>query len=269
MSIKFLGISVSAMIGISSLLPGLAQAGFEWVPPQQIPQAPKDDLDQSARYNSMTQDMMDVTVPSAIAIPAAPVMSEPLGIVESKPTRSSAEVFRGPSSSTNDGRVKRLIIDPYPMEKSNQSHQHKRPVSDESVYKGMNEEAKISNPLPLGPNMSTMAKPVRIASTNQKIDKPINTNTSITPLPSGIVTPELPVIEYAEAVGFGRELPLALAMSQVVPSDYAFSFSDDSAAGEIVSWQGGKPWDQVLNDMLAGQGLRAIIQGKKVTIAAL
>ena len=110
---------------------------------------------------------------------------------------------------------------------------------------------------------------MRVASTSPKVDRPFNPNASITPLPNGMVAPQMPVVEYADAVGFGRDLPLALAMSQVVPADYAFSFADDNAAGEIVSWQGGKPWDQVLSDMLVDQGLRAIIQGKKVTITTL
>lgn len=71
---------------------------------------------------------------------------------------------------------------------------------------------------------------------------------------------------YAEAVGFGRDLPLALALSQVVPSDYTFSFAADVNAGENVSWQGGKAWNEVLNDMLAPKGLRAAISGNQVIV---
>lgn len=70
----------------------------------------------------------------------------------------------------------------------------------------------------------------------------------------------------SEAVGFGRDLPLALALSQVVPPDYTFSFAQDVNAGETVSWQGGKPWDAVLNDMLAPVGMRAVISGNQVIV---
>jgi hypothetical protein len=71
---------------------------------------------------------------------------------------------------------------------------------------------------------------------------------------------------FTEAVGFGRDLPLALALSQVVPADYSFSFAQNVDAGANVSWQGGKSWDQVLQDMLAPVGMRAIISGNQIII---
>ena len=72
--------------------------------------------------------------------------------------------------------------------------------------------------------------------------------------------------EFTEAVGFGRDLPLALALSQVVPPEYSYAFGADVNVGSTVSWQGGKPWNQVMDDMLASQGLRAVIAGNKITI---
>jgi hypothetical protein len=71
---------------------------------------------------------------------------------------------------------------------------------------------------------------------------------------------------FSEAVGFGRDLPLALALSQVVPPDYSFSFAQNVDAGATVSWEGGKSWDQVLQDMLTPLGMRAIISGNQVVI---
>lgn len=72
--------------------------------------------------------------------------------------------------------------------------------------------------------------------------------------------------DFAEAVGFGRDLPLALALSQVVPPGYNYSFGQNVDAGTTVSWQGGKPWNEVLQDMLAQSGLRADMRGKQVMI---
>lgn len=74
---------------------------------------------------------------------------------------------------------------------------------------------------------------------------------------------------YADAVGFGRDLPLALAMSQVVPPEYSYAFAQDVNVGSTVSWEGGKPWNVVLDDMLASSGMRAIIQDNQVTIVSL
>jgi hypothetical protein len=71
---------------------------------------------------------------------------------------------------------------------------------------------------------------------------------------------------FAEAVGFGRDLPLALALSQIVPPEYTYAFGADVNVGSTVSWQGGKPWNQVMDDLLASQGLRGVISGNKITI---
>jgi hypothetical protein len=71
---------------------------------------------------------------------------------------------------------------------------------------------------------------------------------------------------FSEAVGFGRDLPLALALSQVVPPEYSYSFARNVNVGTTVSWQGGKPWNQVLDEMLAQNGMKADIEGGQVTI---
>lgn len=71
---------------------------------------------------------------------------------------------------------------------------------------------------------------------------------------------------FPEAVGFGRDLPLALALSQVIPPEYSYAFGHDVNAGATVSWQGGRPWNEVLNEMLAPAGMKALIQSGQVTI---
>ena len=76
-----------------------------------------------------------------------------------------------------------------------------------------------------------------------------------------------PASSYADAVGFGRDLPLALAVGQIVPPDYAFNFSPSVNPGDTVSWEGGKPWDRVLNETLAGIGASARIDAAKKEIA--
>jgi hypothetical protein len=85
--------------------------------------------------------------------------------------------------------------------------------------------------------------------------------------PSG-AAPRAPAqdAQFADAVGFGRDLPLALALSQVVPPEYSYSFARNVNVGTTVSWQGGKPWNQVLADMLAQSGMAADIEDGQVTI---
>jgi hypothetical protein len=72
--------------------------------------------------------------------------------------------------------------------------------------------------------------------------------------------------EFTEAVGFGRDLPLALALSQVVPPEYSYAFARNVNVGTTVSWQGGKPWNEVLADMLAQNGMKADITDGQVVI---
>jgi hypothetical protein len=55
--------------------------------------------------------------------------------------------------------------------------------------------------------------------------------------------------------GFGADLPLVIALQQVVPPGYQYSFSGNVNPGALVSWEGGRPWQHVLGDMLARQGL--------------
>lgn len=71
---------------------------------------------------------------------------------------------------------------------------------------------------------------------------------------------------FPHAVGFGRDLPLALALSQVVPPQYSYAFAQNVNVGQVVSWQGGKPWNEVLDEMLASSGMRAVIKGNQITI---
>ncbi len=66
--------------------------------------------------------------------------------------------------------------------------------------------------------------------------------------------------------GFGSNMPLALALQQIVPADYAYAFGNNVNPGQTVSWDGGRPWDQIVNDMLAPHKLEAVIVGKVVHI---
>lgn len=66
--------------------------------------------------------------------------------------------------------------------------------------------------------------------------------------------------------GFGRDLPLVIALQQVAPAGHQFSFASGVNPGVMVSWEGGKPWQQVITDMLAPQGLSYQLQGNVVVV---
>lgn len=74
--------------------------------------------------------------------------------------------------------------------------------------------------------------------------------------------------EFTELVGFGSDVPLALALSQIVPAGYSYSFAPSIDAGAKVSWDGGKPWNDVVSEMIAPLGYDLSIRGKNVRITA-
>lgn len=76
-------------------------------------------------------------------------------------------------------------------------------------------------------------------------------------------------IDATPVQGFGKDIPLALALQQVVPSNYAYKFADGVSPAQKVSWNGGKAWPRVLSDMLADSNLQVVIQGNVVTVESI
>lgn len=78
--------------------------------------------------------------------------------------------------------------------------------------------------------------------------------------------PQTMPVEGEVLAGFGRDLPLVIALQQVAPAGHQFSFAPGVNPGAVVSWDGGKPWQQVMTDMLAPQGLEYQMQGNVVAV---
>ncbi len=66
--------------------------------------------------------------------------------------------------------------------------------------------------------------------------------------------------------GFGSDIPLALALDQIVPAGHAYAFDPSVDLGSSVSWNGGKPWDQVLNEAVAPLGYSTSVSGKTIWV---
>ncbi len=71
---------------------------------------------------------------------------------------------------------------------------------------------------------------------------------------------------YEDVHGFGDGLPLAMALGQIVPPDYTYSFAEGVDPGTRVSWEGGRPWNLVLIDMMAPHGFEPAIIDKTVVV---
>ena len=76
----------------------------------------------------------------------------------------------------------------------------------------------------------------------------------------------MPQKAYALAYGFGKEMPLALALRQIVPASYAFSFDPAVNIGTRVSWQGGEAWNVVLKKALMDKYLTAVVYDDMVFV---
>ncbi|MCE9507602.1 MAG: toxin co-regulated pilus biosynthesis Q family protein [Alphaproteobacteria bacterium] len=87
--------------------------------------------------------------------------------------------------------------------------------------------------------------------------------------PTALSPVSVPTADGGIVSGFGSGMPLAIALQQVVPSGYDLSFSPGIDKNIAVSWEGGKPWKQVLNDMLAAQQLNFRLEDKVITIDRL
>ncbi|MGB4107548.1 MAG: TcpQ domain-containing protein [Alphaproteobacteria bacterium] len=96
----------------------------------------------------------------------------------------------------------------------------------------------------------------KAAAGNDPVQNTLNTIVQDTAAQS-----DMPVIE-----GFGSDMPLALALQQIMPAGYAASFDPGVNPGQTVSWDGGKPWDQVISNMLTPLQLQAVIGDKIVYI---
>ena len=84
--------------------------------------------------------------------------------------------------------------------------------------------------------------------------------------PSENMMPSNTQMTYESIDGFGSDIPLAMALRQVVPPSYSFAFGDAVNAGAKVSWSGGKPWNQVMQDMVSPLDVSANITGKTISL---
>lgn len=74
------------------------------------------------------------------------------------------------------------------------------------------------------------------------------------------VAPAVPVPATPAIIdGFGKNVPLSLAIEQVVPKNYKVVYEAQPDMNMIVSWSGGRPWNKVLEDMLYAHGYRVVI----------
>lgn len=253
------------------------------------------------RMPSYAPQPMAAPSPRPVATPAlAPTPMTPMAV--GKPMGVPAPL-PGPAPVAAPKKTA-LYINPYPMKSGGAPSAVSPEPASRAVNQALAEHAGVLHPLPLGDGQYTGAKPYRVSefprhamkSPNKEMAPPAVpasiSNQAMTPMMGGEPTPLSGMTAggtamynntamtgrpmapsghsynytYTDAVGFGRNIPLSLALSQIVPSEFSRQVSPTIDQEMSVSWSGGKPWDQVLNDMLSEKNLRAEVHGNTVVI---
>lgn len=174
-------------------------------------------------------ELSPLAAPAPLAVP--PPIAQP---VDSAPV--VAQTFEAPSPAA----VRRVILSDDAPEAARNSVSGGQPLS-----------ATSPAPLPPQPQQPAFAEP------QAQSPQPV----AVAAPPVSAAPADLQRIE-----GFGTDIPLALALREVVPADYAYSFGDGVNPGYRISWTGGKNWLEVVREMIAPLGLQADISGKVVSI---
>ena len=84
----------------------------------------------------------------------------------------------------------------------------------------------------------------------------------------GVERPEAPTVASTSEVvqGFAKQVPLAVALRQLLPPGYGFSVDQNVDLGTLVSFQGGQTWRDTLRTALEPASLVMREQGQMVTI---
>ncbi len=98
------------------------------------------------------------------------------------------------------------------------------------------------------------ANPPAITTEQQPENKAVGRRT--------IPRPKVPL-----ALGFGHDVPLSFAVQQVVPRYMTVNYGDTVDQQIRVTWEGGRPWPQVLMTVLDPIGLHMHISGRKILIS--
>ncbi|GJL85724.1 MAG: hypothetical protein DHS20C02_14990 [Micavibrio sp.] len=227
-----------------------AQAGFEWTPPPPKAEPPPIITPPPASISSDQPPSLKTVPVESIEI--EPTQAKPV-VGKSAPAPAKTQTLdieELESDPKHIMKIKTVSPPPAPMPEMDLRPRVKTErVPPVNTHKTPKQKKNVSiHPFPHGTTSHEMME-ASTAPAPQKRQYKIEPKT------------------YPEVIGFGSDLPLALALRQVVPPEYSFSFGDGVNPGYRVSWNGGRPWNEVVNDMVAPLDLSARIYKKTVSIS--
>ncbi len=292
----------SAVMGLSITLGASAAfAGFQWSPPSE--HAPPPPSHSSGEKPVMLQDDSTLNeLPTVDAGQSTQSQNTPSPVIHRQNVQPTPTTSRQPAASaaaSSGLRIPPVTSGPLPKPGAPISlleHPPEEPSAPSaSPQHNGNAPYVASQPIqsePLAPpptpgETSSMQQPAQlkvktVGGSGQQGDAESPTATPYTrrepvkrmsPATKPLAKPAITLIaklpgengDYSPVSGFGTDMPLALALQQVVPPSYGYIPEGKVDLGARVSWSGdGRPWDAVLNEMLAPLGLTSEIRGKNV-----
>ena len=91
------------------------------------------------------------------------------------------------------------------------------------------------------------------------VSQPVSMAPIVDPGDLAAKTPHKPAWHWMVANGFGNNVPLGFACRQIVPPAVRVTYGPGVSASSVVSWQGGKGWNEVLRQAVKPLGLHLVM----------
>lgn len=269
-----------------SIAPTVARAGFNWTPPEDSQEVVMPDMpapvvkgdalppidDRSMQGADMP--VFDTPAPTTQTSPKikTKIFSTPKQQPGQTPSAESSDSFTPLPDEAIPQPVEVIENTPVRPEEKVPAAADKAPVEQSAPPPtGEKENGELSiNPFPLqengktadGTNEPTVVLPSDPEETLKKITpvaahKSVETKEKTTEAIQWNENEVFPVVE-----GFGKDMPLVMVLGQIVPAKYAYSFGKGVNPGALVSWEGGKPWNEVLQSVLDPLGIGMSVENQ-------
>lgn len=225
-----------------SCVAGPAMAGFQWTPPAQIP-APQPQVQSQAQPQPQTPNI--VMEESATPLPDA--------------------LAKMPDNEMGQAQPQPVVTE---VVEENRIEWPSHVIGVEEPANATAAETTAPGPAPtMAQPQQTNQQPIVLMpqqDRNQAMTTPAFANTRVSATPLHALTRSASQFNIVE--GFGRDLPLVMAVRQIIPDNYGYAFAEGTPLNATVSWEGGRAWDQVLYEVLAPIGYRADVSGNLVSV---
>lgn len=235
----------SSIVSLGLYAAPSAQAAFEWTPPKKVQQPPAAIAEEAG---DMDADMM----------PSAPVED-----VQAEDPLSEIPVEeQAPVEYINDNEVQEDLkeIIEEAEEKNNITPVAEIPESEK--IDTLPENAVVAEPPPAPISDADVTEAAAEAEEVMEEPQPEAPVVVAEPEPEMDNMPDPNMVQ-----GFGKDLPLIMAVRQIVPTDTPYAFGESLDLSQPVSWQGGASWQDTLKAIADENNLEVAFGDEMVRIS--